>query len=436
MVRPFTFDRERSAKRGSASRISSLIIFALVSLLLVACSNPPTPTPHPPAAQSPAPAASQAAQVPQPSLLPAPAEAHTTAAVDPATAWGNQLQPQSVPVALDGDQVFVPITVTPDGQSLIGSAIARQFGTAPGRLVLYEIDSRAVTEIRRLPTPMTQVIGAAADQEWIVWSEAAQQPSFVDWTLYAYNRTTRDTTQVAAAPTDSAGKPVSSPFLLPRLDRGVVVWAEGIPGAADQFGIAIKTANLANGKIETLSSSGLTPAISWPNVAWVEIQAEESVQAPGARKGLVVVQNLETGQKTQLQTIDTPLFFNLYGDTIVWINVTGKQIVVTDLAETRQQVIAHTDDLDETFQFPTINERLIAWIGYKKAQVWDRQQQRLVTLEDGKGQLTEFVNGQALVWTVPGSVSEEQRQADRRAGLRPNDGSLHLLKTSQLPAQP
>lgn len=160
------------------------------------------------------------------------------------------------------------------------------------------------------------------------------------------------------------------------------------------------------------------------------------MQAPGARKGLVVVHNLETGQKTRLQTIDTPLFFNLYQDTIVWINVTGKQIVVTDLAETKQQVIAHTDDLDETFQFPTLNDRLIAWIGYKKAQVWDRQQQRLVTLEDGKGQITEFVNGQALAWAVPGSVSEEQRQADRRAGLRPNDGMLNMLNTSQLRAQP
>ena len=81
-------------------------------------------------------------------------------AVDRAAAWGNQLQPQSVPVALDGDQVFVPITVTPDGRALVGSAIARQFGTAPGRLVLYEIESRTVTEIRRLPTPMTQVIEA------------------------------------------------------------------------------------------------------------------------------------------------------------------------------------------------------------------------------------------------------------------------------------
>lgn len=442
--RLFMFDRQDvSCKRGSASRISSLSILALLLLLLLAaCANPAAPPINPPvAAQTPAqpvasspPSAPQAA--PQPSLLPAPVEAHTANAVASATAWGTQLQPQTVPVALEGDQVFVPITVTPDGQALVGSAIARQFGTTPGRLVVYEIKSRAVTEIRRLPTPMTQVIGAAVDQDWVVWSEAAQQPSFVDWMLYAYNRATRETKQVAAAPTDQSGKPVNSPYLLPRLDRGVVAWSEGIPGTADQFGIAIKTANLASGAIETLSSSGLTPAISWPNVAWVEIQAEESVQAPGARKGLVVVHNLETGQKTRLQTIDTPLFFNLYQDTIVWINVTGKQIVMTDLAETKQQVIAHTDDLDETFQFPTLNDRLIAWIGYKKAQVWDRQQQRLVTLEDGKGQITEFVNGQALAWSVPGSVSEEQRQADRRAGLRPNDGMLNVLNTSQLRVQP
>ncbi|MBV9791660.1 MAG: hypothetical protein JOZ51_25915 [Chloroflexi bacterium] len=415
-----------------------------MSMLLAACANPPTPTPRPPvSAQSPAPsvvsstpAADPAAQIPQPSLLPAPAEVHTTSAVDWATAWGNQLQPQSVPVALDDDQVFVPITITPDGHALVGSAIARQFGTAPGRLVLYEIQSRAVTELRRLPTPMTQVIGAAVDQDWVVWSEAAQQPNFVDWTLYAYNRATRETKQVAAAPTDQAGKPISGPYLLPRLDRGVVVWAEGIPGTADQFGIAIKTANLASGAIESLSSSGLTPAISWPHIAWVEIQAEESAQAPGARMGRIVVQNLESGQKATLQTIDTPLFFNLYGDTIVWINVSGKQVVLTDLAETRQQVIAHTDDLDETFQFPTINERLVAWVGYKKAQVWDRRQQRLITLEDGKGQITEFVNGQALAWAVPGSVSAEQRKADRQAGLRPNDGQLNVLNTSQLPGQP
>lgn len=302
--------------------------------------------------------------------------------------------------------------------------------------MLYQIGSRAVTEIRRLPSPTTQVIGAAVDQDWIVWSEAAQQPSFIDWTIYAYSRASRETKQVAAAPTDQSGKPVNGPYLLPKLDRGIVTWAEGVPGAADQFGIAIKTADLASDTTQTLSNSGLTPAISWPHIAWVEIQAEESVQAPGARKGVVVVQNLETGEKKRLQTIDTPLFFNLHQDTIVWINVTGKQIVVTDLAETRQQVIAHTDDLDETFQFPTINDRLIAWIGYKKAQVWDRRQKRLVTLGEGKGQTTEFINGQALAWTVPGGVSDEQRQTDRRAGLRPNDGALNVLDTSQLPAQP
>ncbi|HEX6292741.1 MAG TPA: hypothetical protein VFZ66_26390 [Herpetosiphonaceae bacterium] len=371
--------------------------------------------------------------MPQATLLPAPEAARTANGVDLASAWGSQLQRQTVPVALDDDRVFVPITVTPDGQHLIGSAIARRFGTEPGRLVLLEVTSRRVTEIRHLPTPFTQAVGAAADQQWIVWSEAAQQPNFSDWTLYAYNRATGETKQVAAAPLDQSGKPVNGPYVLPRLDRGIVTWAEGIPGAVDQFGIAVKAANLADGTVQTLSSSGLTPTISWPHVAWVEIQAEESSQVEGAKKGIVVVQNLESGQKKSLTQIDTPLFFNLHGDTIVWINVTGKQVVLTDLAETSQQVIAHTDDTDETFQFPALNDRLVTWIGYKKAQVWDRLQQRLVTLEDGKGQITEFVNGQTLVWAAPGDVSAEQRQADRRAGLRPNDGLLYVVNSAQLP---
>ena len=97
-------------------------------------------------------------------------------------------------------------------------------------------------------------------------------------------------------------------------------------------------------------------------------------------------------------------------------------------------MIARADEGD-VLQFPSISERLIARVLYRKAQVWDRAQGRLVALagDTNGGQLTELINGSAFGWATPTTRSADQIAGDKARGLIGNEGVFSVINTDALP---
>lgn len=427
----------RQGRRGRTHVLPALALL-LGSLALSACA--PAGARWPAALSGAADTAPTAAGAPPPPAADTPAPASTAAAApepsapvaDAARAWGQQAAWRSVPIAMSADQVLIPVTVTPDARFLIGSLVPRQHWSAPGTLVLLDVETRQTTTIHRLDTPMTQVVGADADEDWVVWSEAAAQPNLNDWTLYAYHRATQALRPIAAAPVGEDGRPAVGPFLLPHVSRGSAVWSEPDP-QSDPPRVRVKIADLATGAVTVLADNGLSPKIAWPQVAWIE-QAAPAAGQTGAPRRSIVVYNLQTHAARRLKGPDMPMDFALAPDGLVWSSADGRVLTLTNLAETRQQVIAQADEGD-VLQFPSMGDRLVAWVSYRRAQVWDRAQGRLITLagDTNGGQLTELINGSAFGWATPTKRPADQIAGDKTRNLIGNEGVFSVINTDALP---
>ena len=117
-------------------------------------------------------------------------------------AWGN-IPILSLPTDIGNNQALVfEQAATPDGQWLVGSIVPRDFeqnATQPSYLALYNIHTRQIERIHALLAPKSQVLGASIDDHWIAWSEADDQPTFFDWTIFLYNRDSGQTRELALA---------------------------------------------------------------------------------------------------------------------------------------------------------------------------------------------------------------------------------------------
>jgi len=183
--------------------------------------------------------------------------------------------------------------------------------------------------------------------------------------------------------------------------------------------------DLATGHVEIMAENGRTPSISCPYVAWAESQDEPSTQIEGANKGVIVVLNLQTGDRRKLKGPDTPKRHAIYKDSIVWITAKGNEVILTDIEETFRKTIALATG-DEFFEDPSLSDRLITWRINAKPQVWDRAQNRLVTLENDRV-YTCFVTLNRLVWLspIPGGDENAPGAFENR--------TINILDTTQLP---
>ena len=353
----------------------------------------------------------------------------TKDAVDMQTAWGATLQQAQVKIATDNDHIFIVDTITPDAKFLVGTVEPRKFGSENAKVALISTSDQQITLIRDLPTPDTQLIGADADSDWIVWSEASRQPDFGDWILYAYNRSTKQIKQISKAPVDKDGNPLASPYVLPKLDHSTVVWEEATTESSKVKPIGVKSADLVTGQIKTLAPIGRTPHISWPYVGWAEPVSDPSAQENYA-KSVIVMLNMETGEKKTLHNPNTPLYFSFYKDTVMWITTGGSEVRLTDINETYQKTLATTTSDIEHFQFPTISGRLVTWTSDKTEQVWDLLRNQLVTLSD-QSTVTACANGNGFVWAA--GTFNDQDLKDKENGLISNRGVYNIIDTSTLP---
>lgn len=319
---------------------------------------------------------------------------------------------------------------TPDEQWLIGAIQPRDFINNTTKLsyaVLYNVTSRQVVTMHALLHPQSQIFAASADGTWVVWSEADDQPNFFDWTMFAYNRHTRQVRQLAHAVREG-GQPVVGPAPYPVISAGHVIWGQPIgqvgPGALDNAVVRIE--DLATGQVQTLAKRAGVPDLSWPWALWDQFTNDNNTDG-----GVVTLKNLSTGQNETLPA--QPGTIVLEGTSLARDD--GVSVYLIDdftKGTSTYTTLASASSLDDHLQYVTLNNRIVAWTSDAETQVYDRAMHRLVTLPVTRGVSTTWVGGQILLWGDP--ESQAQQDQDTKANLIPTS-TLNIIDTSTLPVR-
>ncbi len=353
---------------------------------------PGLPTPPPPA-----------------SVVAIPAD--TEAAVSSATAWGP-ISVTRLPIGLGGGQHFVfANAATPDGRYLIGTRQPDDFlpeggHSQPGEVALYGVRDRDVVGMARLESSSSQVLSASADDRWVVWQEADDQPYFVNWRLRVYDRATGRVRELARAPIVGGGL-LKGPLSFVSAGRGIALWGQGLGDRVrrgDMRDAVVRRADLASGGITTLASSAGWPSLSWPWAAWV-------VFDPGAAH--VEVRNLETGASSSMGI--RPSLLTLDGGSLAYSDESSAGIWLVDSVggSGPGRLIARGPDKTVALEWPTLNARIVAWAQNGVSIVYDRLQDRLVSLPVASGWSSSTASGPLLVWEEMGSGAPvDQRWSD------------------------
>ncbi len=356
-----------------------------------------------------------------------------------ASAWGN------VPIThlgtdMGDNRVFIfEIAATPDGQWLVGGVEPRDFIANTLRrlsyLALYNVRTRQVARIRALLQPQSQVLGVSIDDHWLAWSEATDQPTFFDWTMFLYNRDTGQVAELASAPRDATGHAAPGPNTPRVVSKGYVIWSQPLAPITQGNDASLKNAvvrlkDLATGQITTLATRAGQSTLAWPWAAWGQITS-------GTGR-YITLKNMLTGQELRLQ--QQPVTVVLCGPSLAYDDTSGVYVNDDFSTNTGSGVvnpgvsIAAPRNVAEHLEFVTLNNRLVAWSQQiEQPPIWDRLLQRSVLLPTTNGRSDSWVGGRTLVWFEP--EPQAQMTQDERNGLTPLE-TLNVIDTTTLPTAP
>lgn len=130
--------------------------------------------------------------------------------------------------------------LTVDGTQLLCESL--RAGAADGQdpmlaMIALDVRTHAVTVLRQNSAAESSdlVSGADGDASWIVWAQNHDGPNadeWIDWTIYAYNRTTHALHVVSHATATDVRNHVAVIGVQPRLANGRVWWAATVTDAA------------------------------------------------------------------------------------------------------------------------------------------------------------------------------------------------------------
>jgi hypothetical protein len=353
--------------------------------------------------------------------------------VDLTTAWGAP-PIHRLPTLIDAGHRFVfGDAVTADGKWLIGSIEPRLIFAATNEtpvIALYNIETREILRLHATRTPRSQLIGAAADGDWVVWSEATDVLRNADWTMYAYNLTTKQAPQLAQADRVN-GAPIDGAMPYPAMDHGLIVWAQATATSpTEQPRSIVRALDISTGAAMTLGS-GADPTISWPWVAWRDESGRDKVRpdVPVASDTL------------HLQNLETQEALHVHGSAQSLALASGS------LALCQTRALGLVDDLTKGLSAPatiltveapnhlqdvTMSARLIGWTQVGPAEVWDRLLRVFVELPIRNGQSATWIHGNTLIWLDP-QLPEAQKQ-DIESNLYPTP-DIDVIDVATLPTK-
>jgi hypothetical protein len=350
-----------------------------------------------------------------------------------AAAWGAP-PIRRLPTLVDEGHRFVfGDAVTADGKWLVGSIEPRLIFAATNEtpvIALFNVETRAILRLHVTRTPRSQLLGAASEGAWVVWAEATDVLRNADWTMYAYNMTTKQITQLAQADRLN-GEAIAGTMPYPTSDHGLVVWAQETANSqADQPRSVVRMLDITTGAMTTLGT-GLDPHISWPWVAWRDESGRDKVRpdVPVASDTLNV-QNVQTRRILRIRGSAESL--TLDGRTLAICEPLSLD-VVNDLTRGlgASTTILHVNAPNH-LQDVTMSARLIGWTQVGPAEVWDRLLRVFVILPIRNGQSATWVHRNTLIWLDP-EPPEAQRD-DVEKNLYPTP-DINVIDVTALPAK-
>jgi hypothetical protein len=325
-----------------------------------------------------------------------------------AQAWGS-IETVRLPISVGGDRHLVlESAATSDGRYVICADQPNAVDAAvpayeePSYISLYEVSTARLTRMARLVTLRSQVLSASSDGEWVVWTEAGDQPNFFDWRLRAYDIRTGDVREIAKA-TVHDGEPVSGPLSFVTVSHGLAVWGQTVgqgAGPGQMQNAVVRQADLATGKITTLATSAGMPALSWPWLAYGVSEGD---------RGFMQVTDLETGFARRLDI--TPPQFALDGASAAYNDSASlSMLLMDDLGQSTPAVeIARGVTSADHIEWPTLNERIVGWALNGHSDVYDRAKRRLVTVPILYGWSSVVVSGPLMMWEETDPATSKDR---------------------------
>lgn len=338
-----------------------------------------------------------------------------------AVAWPN-VHPRSVATwkVLPGDLAFLELAPTPDGKYRIGFTMLpfEVTGQADERrdVVLLEDGTNAITVLHRFQSPLHQMLFADADDRWVVWSEGSLQPSFEDWTIFAYDRVNAKLARVAAAATGSDGRAVPGhTFVQPKVDRGRLVWSAATAQVPLGEHVDSFIADLAAGTTKILTHDAVSAGIAWP----IAVVGHRPADATHAARFASI--DLETGAETDLG-IDDASYVAVSGHSVSWIDATLRAVFLANLqtGEKRTLVDYRSPDPHDgpRLQFLSLSDRLVTWdqrptgsVPAAGARAYDRKLDILVDLSDCHVTGASYLKGSTLDWFDGHCTNDQPRTA-------------------------
>jgi hypothetical protein len=352
--------------------------------------------------------------------------------MDLASAWGAPII-QRLPTQIDTGHRFVfGDAVTADGKWLIGSIEPRLIFAATNEtpiIALYNVESRAILRLHATRTPRSQLLGATSDGDWVVWSEATDVLRNADWTMYAYNMSTKQTTRLAQAERVS-GAVAAGTMPRPVMDHGLVVWAQATTSAASATASVVFTRDITSGAVTTLGA-GMDPRVSWPWVAWRDESGRDKVRLDEpVASDVMRLLNVQTQELLSISGSAQSLA--LSGVSLAICRARSLELVDDVAQHLHTPATILSVESPNHLQDVTISDRLIGWTEVGPAEVWDRLLRVFVELPIRNGQSATWTQGSTLVWLDPQSP-EEQRQ-DVENNLYPTP-DINVIAVTTLPTK-
>lgn len=289
-------------------------------------------------------------------------------------------------------------SATPDGRYLIVVDQPNSFfdqTTGPSDssyAALLDVSSQAIVRMAELSSPRSQMLSASSDGEWVAWTEADDAPNFFDWRLRAYNRKTEVVTEIARASMRD-GAPVAGPLSFVSVSHGLAVWGQTVgsgAGPGQMENAVVRQADLETGATTTIETSAGDPWLAWPWMSLVVV--EEST-------GYTKVVNLDTSLERRFDFI-APQFLISGGSAIYNDARSSSMWLIEDLAQPTSAIeIGRSTGSSDYLEWPTLNERVAGWSQTSRTVVYDRAQERLVSVPMLTGRSAVTVSGPLMVWT-------------------------------------
>jgi len=362
-----------------------------------------------------------------------PRRAHTptpvTVNLTPLTMQQAWRQVQISQFSLDlGDRYFAPYAehngITDDGQ-VCGGTLAMRSQSADSSIEsvgLMDVHTGHITLFTTMPAGCF-VLACTVTESWVIWTQTygnTFESYAAHWIIKAYNRQTGEVIKLDQGHGPDGQHPYANIRPEPDASNGRVVWttySDDTPGATQS-----EMYTFATGTKTVLAPRTSGPRISWPWVSWGDGTARA-----------IVFENLETRQQVRPPMTYPPTSVAFAGTSFVYTNSDYSQVMLVPsiLAQPMGSYVIedkHTDgsDFDE---FPTLNNRLISWVGPNAWLVFDRKLQRPVKIAIGANGLSGFISSHYLVATP--ALTQADLNAQRQ-GL-PYHHVMFVIDTNTLP---